>query len=131
MRIDHVAIGVASVDDAIGVLCGRLGLREGRRGTHNATGRPIVFLHDDATGVKIELTETGSGDCGLHHIAFGATDPDEVDRVHDDLVAAGFASRRAPFRLDVASARTTLVGPPALDWLVQVIAYDPGAPEAT
>ena len=81
--LDHVAIGVPSVDAALAVLCGRLGLREGRRGARVGTGRPIAFAHDDATGVKVP-----------------------------------------------ARARTALVAPRSLDWLVQVIAYDPGAPEA-
>ena len=54
----------------------------------------------------------------------------DVDVLHDHLVDEGYCSVRAPFRLDPARARTALVAPPSLDWLVQVIAYDPGAPEA-
>jgi catechol 2,3-dioxygenase-like lactoylglutathione lyase family enzyme len=130
VKIDHVAIGVASVDGALAVLCGPLGLREGRRGRRGGVGDPIVFVHDDRSGMKIELLETPPDERGLLHLAFALDEPSAVDGAHTALVDAGFGTVRAPLRLEPARARTALVAPPGFDWLVQLISYDHDAPEA-
>lgn len=130
MRLDHIAIGVASADDVLTLLCDRFGLRRGRVGTRVDTDQVIAFAHDDKTGLKVELLETDASERGLLHLAFAVDDAATVAAAHDDAVTDGFESVEAPFRLAVARADTALVAPPGLDWLVQVIAYDPDAPEA-
>jgi catechol 2,3-dioxygenase-like lactoylglutathione lyase family enzyme len=130
VRVDHVAIGVESIDATIAVLCGSLGLREGRHGRRGGVGAPIAFVHDDRTGLKIELLETDEDERGLLHLAFALDDADAVDEKHDSLVGTGFACVHAPARIEPAKARTALVAAPGLDWLVQLIAYDPDAAEA-
>jgi catechol 2,3-dioxygenase-like lactoylglutathione lyase family enzyme len=127
MRVDHIAVGVASAEACLAQLCDGFGLRRGRVGTRVGTDRVIAFAHDDATGLKIEVLETDPSERGLLHLAFAV---DDVGAAHDDAVAGGCRSVSAPFRLDVAKADTAVVAPPGLDWLVQVIAYDPDAPEA-
>lgn len=128
MRIDHVALGVESIDAVLPTLL-RLGLREGRHGRRGGTpdGARITFVHDDVSGVKLELLETDADERGLLHLAFGV---DDVDGAFDALVADGFGSALEPTRIEPARARTAMVDGPQLDWLVQLIAYDPGAPEA-
>jgi catechol 2,3-dioxygenase-like lactoylglutathione lyase family enzyme len=130
MRVDHVAIGVASVDDTVAVLCGSLGLREGRHGRRGGVGRPIAFVHDDRSGLKIELLETDEDERGLLHLAFALDDAGDVDATHASLVGDGFDVVHAPARIEPAKARTSLVAAPGIDLLVQLIAYDPDAAEA-
>jgi catechol 2,3-dioxygenase-like lactoylglutathione lyase family enzyme len=130
VRVDHVAIGVASVDDTIAVLCGSLGLREGRHGRRGGVGRPIAFVHDDRSGLKIELLETDDDERGLLHLAFALDGPEAVDSMHESLVGEGYDCVHAPARIEPARARSALVAAPGIDLLVQLIAYDPDAAEA-
>ena len=86
--------------------------------------RPIHFAHDYASGVKIETDPSERG-----FVAPRQRRGRRPTDTHDSPVADGFGSVRAPFRLEPTQARTTLVGARGLDWLVQVIADDEGAPE--
>ena len=82
-RLDHVALGVADLDER------------------------LRFLAD--TSVKIELIESPDQQ-GFLHLAVHV---DDVRAEFDRLTAAGLTAVRAPFRLDAAKADSALVQDPA------------------
>ncbi|MFQ3613815.1 MAG: VOC family protein [Cyanobacteriota bacterium] len=132
-RVDHVAIGVADLDERIQFFTEQMGMHLKRRGTHNATGGRIAFLAD-AAGFKLELIETpdpapqgleGHRQTGLMHIAFRV---DDIPAEHDRLCQEGLMPLRGPLHLKAAKADTALLKDPA-GMEIQIIRYEPDSPD--
>lgn len=122
--IDHIAIGVADIEKAIEFYTKGLNFRLGRRGTHNLSGKAIVFIHDPVTRVKIELIETEPDKVGFSHIAFNSTDiEEETQSLKDEY---GMEPVRGPKRTEAAQMMTAHFE--GFDGLpTQLCCYDEGA----
>ena len=124
-RIDHVALGVADIEERIAFFTGQLGMTLGRRGEHRATGGKIAFLWDAATGFKVELIETPDGRVGFQHLAYRV---DDVPAAVGMLEGVGLKRLSGPLRLDAAKAETALLRDDT-GLHVQVIQYEEGSPD--
>jgi catechol 2,3-dioxygenase-like lactoylglutathione lyase family enzyme len=123
-RLDHVALGVADLDERLRFLAETLGFTLRRLGTNVRTGGRIAMLGHPDTSVKIELIESPDQH-GFLHLAVHVDDvPAEFER----LTAAGLTPVRAPFRLEAAKADSALVRDPA-GWMIQLVHYDPDSPD--
>lgn len=127
---DHVAIEVADLDGCIAMLERTGAMRLLRRGTRTGTGQRIAMVVDER-GQKMELVERAEpGPAALLHIAVDVHDPADVERVHDELVADGCESLRAPHPLAAAKATTALVRTP-FGLEVQIVHYAEDSPDLT
>jgi catechol 2,3-dioxygenase-like lactoylglutathione lyase family enzyme len=124
-QIDHVAIGVADLDERIEFMTETLGMVLKRIGTHIATGGRIAMLADPATCFKFELVETPDRQLGFMHVAYRT---DDVPATFDALVSRGLKPRRPPFRLEAGRAVTAMLEDSSgMD--LQIIAYDGDSPD--
>ncbi len=123
-RVDHVAIGVADLDERIQFFTEQMGMHLKRRGTHNAMGGRIAFLAD-AAGFKLELIETPDRQTGLMHIAFRV---DDIPAEHERLCQEGLTPLRGPLHLKAAKADTALLKD-AAGMEMQIIRYEPDSPD--
>ncbi|KKC25861.1 VOC family protein [Sphingomonas sp. SRS2] len=125
-RIDHFALGVSDIEQAIAHFESVAGLKLIRRGTLGRTGGAMAMI-GDGTGMKIELVETPDATTPtLLHIAFRSDD------VASDAIAvegkAGLSLQRGPNPLPAASALSALFSRP--DGLeVQIIQYEADSPD--
>ena len=124
-QIDHIAMGVADIEERIAFFTSNLGMTLGRRGTHRATGGMIAFLWDPRTGFKIELIETPDKQVGFMHVAYRVGD---VPVAVSTLESLGCERISGPARLDAAKADTAQLRDPT-GLAVQVIRYDPDSPD--
>jgi len=123
-RLDHVALGVADLDERLRFLADTLGFTLRRVGTNVRTDGRIAMLGHPDTQVKIELIESPDQQ-GFLHLAVRV---DDVRAEFDRLAAAGLTPVRAPFRLDAAKADSALLQDPA-GWMIQLVHYDPDSPD--
>jgi catechol 2,3-dioxygenase-like lactoylglutathione lyase family enzyme len=122
-RLDHIALCVEDIEASIDFFTKRLNFRIGRRGTHNMTGRPIVFLWEPGSGVKFELIEVDAGKGGVDHFAFIS---DDVQGEVEAFTADGMPAVRGPKRTETAKMLTAhFVANEGMK--VQVCYYDEGA----
>jgi len=123
-RLDHVALGVADLDERLRFLADTLGFTLRRLGTNVRTGGRIAMLGHPDTPVKIELIESPDQQ-GFLHLAMHV---DDVRAEFERLTAAGLTPVRAPFRLEAAKADSAVVQDPA-GWMIQIVHYDPDSPD--
>jgi catechol 2,3-dioxygenase-like lactoylglutathione lyase family enzyme len=123
-RLDHIALGVADLDERLRFLADTLGFTLRRVGTNVRTGGRIAMLGHPDTQAKIELIESPEQQ-GFLHLAVHV---DDVRAEFDRLTAAGLTPVRAPFRLDAAKADSALLQDPA-GWMIQLVHYDPDSPD--
>lgn len=112
--LDHIAFTVPNLDGLVERLTGAFGMVvETRAG-------PFAVLVDPASGLKLELGQ--SGDSGIHfrHLGFRA---DDVDGAHEVLAGAGMQVSAAPHRRDFARMYTSFLKQPD-GFEVQLVKYD-------
>jgi methylmalonyl-CoA epimerase len=96
IKVDHVAIAVPSIGDAVPLFCGALGARFLTGGDNDDTG--IRLVHLELTGMKLELLQPLRDDsilarslqrhgAGFHHMTFFV---DDVRKTVAALEADGF-----------------------------------------
>ena len=112
--LDHIAFTVPDLDALVERLTGAFGMViETRAG-------PFAVLADPASGLKLELGQ--SGDTGVHfrHLGFRA---DDVDSAHESLAGNGMQVSVAPQRRDFARMYTSFLKQPD-GFEVQLVKYD-------
>ena len=112
--LDHIALAVPNLDELVERLMGAFGMiLETRAG-------PFAVLADPASGLKLELGQ--SGDNGIHfrHLGFCAVD---VDSAHESLTEAGMQVSVSPHRRDFARMYTSFLKQPD-GFEVQLVKYD-------
>lgn len=122
--LDHVGTEESDIDGRVDFLVDVLGFRVLRWGQHVVTGRRIAMLADPG-GTKLELMEVEERGGELDHVAYRVGD---VDAAHAVLLAAGCTELQAPFEIEAARARSSLVREPAGHTL-QLICYRPDSPD--
>jgi methylmalonyl-CoA/ethylmalonyl-CoA epimerase len=96
IKVDHVAIAVPSIDDAVPLFCGALGAKFLTGGDNDETG--IRLVHLQFAGMKLELMQPLRADsvlarslerhgAGFHHMTFFV---DDVPKTAAALEAEGF-----------------------------------------
>jgi len=125
-KLDHIALGVRDIDAAIEFFSKTLGYRVGRRGRHGITGRPINFIWEPGSGVKIELIEAPSQEADtLFHLAFTS---DNLEKDSENLKKHGCTTVTATKRNEAAKMWT--VHFKALNgYRIQLCRYDDDAAE--
>lgn len=123
-RLDHVALGVADLDERLRFLEETLGFTLRRRGTNVRTGGRIAMVGHPETPVKLELIESAQ-EQGFLHLAVHVED---VAAEFERLRGAGLTPVRPPFRLEAAKAESALLKDPA-GWMIQLVHYDPDSPD--
>ena len=122
--LDHIALTVCDLDDAIRLFIGGLGFRLRRRGVHAVTGGRIALLDAPGGGVKLELIEQ-PGESSLDHVALRV---DDVREAAARLESDGLIPLSGPFYIEAAMAESALLR--ARDGVcVQLIRYDPQSPD--
>ena len=112
--LDHIAFTVPNLNELVDRLTGAFGMVvETRSGS-------FAVLADPASGLKLELGQ--SGDAGIHfrHLGFRA---DDVDDAHEVLAATGMQVSVAPHRRDFARMYTSFLKQPD-GFEVQLVKYD-------
>ena len=99
-RLDLVGVVVSDMARSV-AFYRRLGLEfpagAESEGHTEATGAGVRFALDTEDVVRSFDPEWQRGDRGHHVGAFLCDDAAEVDRVHEELVAAGYESHKAPW----------------------------------
>lgn len=112
--LDHIAFTVPDLDALIERLTGAFGMVvETRAG-------PFAVLADPASGLKLELGQSGDAGVHLRHLGFRA---DDVDAAHESLAQAGMQVSTAPHRRDFARMYTSFLKQPD-GFEVQLVKYD-------
>jgi catechol 2,3-dioxygenase-like lactoylglutathione lyase family enzyme len=122
--VDHIALGVADLDERITFFERHFGMVVRRRGTQYSTGSRIAMLGQPDTGFKLELIESPT-EHGLLHVAHRV---EHLQSAYQELLVAGLRPVRGPHRLEAARADTALLEDPAGP-LLQIIQYDPDSPD--
>jgi catechol 2,3-dioxygenase-like lactoylglutathione lyase family enzyme len=123
-RLDHVAIGVAHLDEMVDLFTAALGMRLIRHGTRFATGERIALLHQPGSDFKLELIESGQPNALLHL----AQRTNDLTDATARLGKAGLTQLRQAHRLDAAQAVTVLFEHRS-GLQLQLIQYDDGSPD--
>lgn len=126
-RLDHIAIEVANLDDAIERLVRTGGMRLLRRGTALRTGARMAMV-GDRVGMKLELIENRDAAPAAPrflHVAFRSSD---VDAAAQSLVDKGWKRQRGPINLEAAQARSVLLSDNK-GFEIQVLTYLPTSPD--
>ena len=112
--LHHIALTVPDLDALIERLTVDFGMIvETRAGQ-------FAVVADPASGLKLELGQSGDGGVHFRHFGFRA---DDVDSTHASLVEAGMQSGQPPHRRDFARMYTSFLKQP--DGLeVQLVKYD-------
>ena len=112
--LDHIALTVPDLDALIERLTADFGMVvETRAGQ-------FAVIADPASGLKLELGQ--SGDAAIHFRHFGFR-TDDVDGAHESLVEAGMQAGQPPHRRDFARMYTSFLKQP--DGLeIQLVKYD-------
>src|SRR5690349_10138896 len=100
---DHIALTVPNLDDQIERLIRDLGMQVRSRSPQ------FAVLVDSRTDFKLELSASEDAEVHVRHLGFRA---DDVDAVHESLVAAGMETRAAPHRQDFAGMYTSYLTQP-------------------
>jgi Glyoxalase/Bleomycin resistance protein/Dioxygenase superfamily len=95
MKLDHIALGIHSVETGVS-LFETLGFTVLRgRGKHYANGLPTVFITNPTSGVTLELIEVaGMPAPSLLHMAFEVKD---IQTTCTTLLGQGYVYEREPF----------------------------------
>jgi catechol 2,3-dioxygenase-like lactoylglutathione lyase family enzyme len=123
-QLDHVALGVADLDERIEFFTRHLGMVVRRRGTQHGTGSRIALLGQPGSSFKLELIQS-PGERSLLHVAQRVSD---LQPAYRSLVAAGLKPIREPHRLAAAKADTALLEDTS-GLKIQLIQYDPDSPD--
>ena len=112
MQLNHHALIVADLDQAIQMYCRLLGMRLVFR-QPGVAYKEIAMLEDVPGGSRLELLLQEDCDGSrLDHIAFQADDADDVDRTFERLQGEGFTPERPPFDFPGGSIRTSFLRAP-------------------
>jgi catechol 2,3-dioxygenase-like lactoylglutathione lyase family enzyme len=94
VKLDHVALAVHDIEAGIALMA-TLGMTLTRRGKHYASGLPIAFVTNPATGVHVELIESpGTPAPTFLHLAFVV---DDIQETCAQLQKDGYVFEREPF----------------------------------
>ena len=112
--LDHIAFTVPNLDELVERLTAAFGMVvETRAG-------PFAVLADPASGLKLELGQSGDAEVHFRHLGFRA---DDVDSAHDALAEAGMQVSVSPHRRDFARMYTSFLK--QADGLeIQLVKYD-------
>jgi catechol 2,3-dioxygenase-like lactoylglutathione lyase family enzyme len=112
--LDHIAFTVPNLDELIERLTAAFGMIvETRAG-------PFAVLADPASGLKLELGQSGDATVHFRHLGFRA---DDVDSAHESLAQAGMQVGVAPHRRDFARMYTSFLKQPD-GFEIQLVKYD-------
>ncbi len=112
--LDHLALNVPDLDAQVDRLTTGFGFEVVHRFEH------FALLRDPATGLRFELGRSEDDQVHLRHLGFCS---DDVDGDHEQLVADGMTSARAPHRQDLAGMYTSYLAQPG-GVEVQLVRYD-------
>ena len=119
MKFLHTSITVRHMDESLAFYTEMLGLQFERRRTIPENHAEIAFVHDPASGARIELTHWDGKDqfeAGeqLDHLAFEVED---LDRTLMRLRTKNVRVAKEPYRLAGGSARIAFVLDPNDVWI--------------
>ena len=111
---DHIAFTVPDLKGLVARLTDDFGM------VAEVRSDQFALVVDPASGLKLELGQSGDSDVHFRHLGFRA---DDVIRAHGALVEAGMAEAIGPHRRDFARMFTSFLKQP--DGLeIQLVAYD-------
>jgi len=111
---DHIAFTVPDLKRLVDRLTGDFGM------VAEARSDQFALVIDPATGLKLELGQSGDADVHFRHLGFRA---DDVVRIHETLVEAGMEDAIAPHRRDFAGMFTSFLKEPG-GVEIQLVKYD-------
>ena len=119
MKFLHTSITVRHMDESLAFYTEVLGLQFERRRTIPENHAEIAFVHDPASGVRIELTHWDGKDQfevgeQLDHLAF---EVDDLDRYLMRLRTKNVRVAKEPYRLSGGSSRIAFILDPNDVWI--------------
>jgi lactoylglutathione lyase len=119
MRFLHTSITVRHMDESLAFYTGLLGLEFERRRTIPENHAEIAFVHDPASGARVELThwdgkETFDAGEQLDHLAFEVPD---LDRFLLKARTQNVRVAKEPYRLSGGSSRIAFILDPNDVWI--------------
>lgn len=111
---DHIAFTVPDLNGLVDRLTGDFGMIAEVRSDQ------FALVVDPASGLKLELGQSGDAGVHLRHLGFRA---DDVGRAHESLVEAGMEDAIAPHRRDFARMFTSFLKEPG-GLEIQLVKYD-------
>jgi lactoylglutathione lyase len=119
MKFLHTSITVRHMDESLAFYTEVLGLQFERRRTIPENHAEIAFVHDPASGVRIELTHWDGKDQfevgeQLDHLAF---EVDDLDRYLMKLRTKNVRVAKEPYRLSGGSSRIAFILDPNDVWI--------------
>lgn len=111
---DHIAFTVPDLIGLVDRLTGAFGMVAEFRSDQ------FALVVDPASGLKLELGQSGDTDVHFRHLGFRT---DDVSRAHQSLIDGGMGEAIAPHRRDFARMFTSFLQQP--DGLeIQLVKYD-------
>ncbi len=128
MKFLHTSITVRHMDESLAFYTEVLGLQFERRRTIPENHAEIAFVHDPASGARIELTHWDGKDqfeAGeqLDHLAF---DVEDLDRFLMKVRTKGVRVAKEPYRLSGGGSRIAFILDPNDVW-IELIEHAPTA----
>jgi hypothetical protein len=111
---DHIAFTVPDLGALVDRLTGDFGM------VAEIRSEQFAIVVDPASGLKLELGQSGDADVHFRHLGFRA---DDVAGTHETLVAAGMEDTIAPHRRDFARMFTSFLKEPGGPE-IQLVKYD-------
>ena len=119
MKFLHTSITVRNMEESLAFYTEMLGLQFERRRTIPENHAEIAFVHDPASGARVELTHWEGKDTfepgeQLDHLAF---EVDDLDRTLMRLRTKNVRVAKEPYRLAGGSSRIAFVLDPNDVWI--------------
>lgn len=112
--LDHIALTVPNLNGLVERLTGDFGM------VAEVRSDQFALVTDPASGLKLELGQSGDADVHFRHLGFRA---DDVAQTHEILVGAGMENAIAPHRRDFARMFTSFLKEPG-GLEIQLVEYD-------
>ncbi|MGD0588564.1 MAG: VOC family protein [Thermoplasmata archaeon] len=128
MKFLHTSITVRNMEDSLAFYTEVLGLQFERRRTIPENHAEIAFVHDPASGARVELTHWEGKDQfepgeQLDHLAFEVAD---LDRFLMRIRTKGVRVAKEPYRLSGGPSRIAFILDPNDVW-IELIEHTPTA----
>jgi hypothetical protein len=111
---DHIAFTVPDLNGLVDRLTGDFGM------VAEVRSDQFALVVDPASGLKLELGQSGDADVHFRHLGFRA---DDLSGAHEALVEAGMEDAIAPHRRDFARMFTSFLRDPG-GVEIQLVKYD-------
>jgi hypothetical protein len=111
---DHIAFTVPDLNGLVDRLTGDFGM------VAEVRSDQFALVVDPASGLKLELGQSGDTQVRFRHLGFRA---DDVAHAHETLVEAGMENAIAPHRRDFARMFTSFLKEPG-GVEIQLVKYD-------